>query len=56
MSRLSIGWQDLSKPNLSSREIEEIIDDWTPEPLVPPLTEEEMADAARMPVSFSPSF
>lgn len=42
--------KDLSKPNLSSREIEEIIDDWTPEPLVPPLTEEEMADAARMPV------
>ncbi|CAN0164209.1 unnamed protein product, partial [Laminaria digitata] len=42
--------KDLSKPNLSSREIEEIIDDWTPEPLVPPLTEEEMADAERMPV------
>eukprot|EP00904_Undaria_pinnatifida_P007593 jgi/Undpi1/3964/HiC_scaffold_16.g07332.m1 len=42
--------KDLSKPNLSSREIEEIIEDWTPEPLVPPLTEEEIADADRMPV------
>lgn len=42
--------QDLSKPNLSSREIDEIIEEWKPEPLVPPLTEEEIADAESMPV------
>ncbi|CAM9262449.1 unnamed protein product, partial [Ectocarpus sp. 6 AP-2014] len=42
--------KDLSKPNLSSREIDEIIDDWKPEPLVPPLTEEETSEAESMPV------
>lgn len=42
--------QGLSKPNLSSREIDEMIDDWTPEPLVPPLSEEEAAEAEAMPV------
>ncbi|CAM9597548.1 unnamed protein product, partial [Ectocarpus sp. 4 AP-2014] len=35
---------------LSSREIDEIIDDWKPEPLVPPLTEEETSEAESMPV------
>ncbi|CAM9515948.1 unnamed protein product [Pylaiella littoralis] len=40
----------LSKPNLSSREIDEIIEDWTPEPLVPPLSEQETAEAETMPV------
>lgn len=44
------GRQGLSKPNLSSREIDEMIDDWTPEPLVPPLSEEETAEAEAMPV------
>ena len=42
--------QGLSKPNLSSREIDEMIDDWTPEPLVPPLSEEETAEAEARPV------
>lgn len=45
-----MAWQGLSKPNLSSREIDEMIDDWTPEPLVPPLSEEETAEAEAMPV------
>ncbi|CAM9953210.1 unnamed protein product [Scytosiphon promiscuus] len=40
----------LSKPNLSSREIDEIIEDWKPEPLVPPLSEEEISEAENMPV------
>eukprot|EP00903_Cladosiphon_okamuranus_P006351 g6221.t1 len=40
----------LSKPNLSSREIDEMIEDWTPEPLVPPLSEEETAEAEAIPV------
>ncbi|CAN0174828.1 unnamed protein product, partial [Hapterophycus canaliculatus] len=37
--------------NLSSREIDEIIEDWKPEPLVPPLSEEEIFEAENMPVS-----
>lgn len=43
----------MSKPNLSSREMDEMIDDWTPEPLVPPLSEEQTTDAERMPVSLT---
>lgn len=43
--------QGPSKPNLSDREIDEIICEWKPEPLVPPLTNEETADASSMPVS-----
>ncbi|CAM9848591.1 unnamed protein product [Ascophyllum nodosum] len=39
-----------SKPNLSDREIDEILAEWKPEPLVPPLTEEEIADANSIPV------
>lgn len=42
--------QDPSKPNLSDKEIEEIIDDWTPEPLVPELTQEEQEQAENVPV------
>lgn len=43
--------QGPSQPNLSSREIAEIIDEWKPESLVPPLSEEEKMDAENIPVS-----
>lgn len=46
-----IALQGPSKPNLTEREMEEIIAEWTPEALVPALTEEEIADAGKMPVS-----
>lgn len=39
-----------SKPNLSSREIAEIIDEWKPEPLVRPLLEAEKLRAENIPV------
>lgn len=48
--------QGVSKPNLSSREMDEMIDDWTPEPLVPPLSEEQTADAESTPVRSLPRF
>ncbi|CAM9460064.1 unnamed protein product, partial [Choristocarpus tenellus] len=39
-----------AKPNLSEREMKELIEEWQPEPLVPPLSEEEMELAEDVPV------
>ncbi|KAG8857066.1 serine palmitoyltransferase component [Tulasnella sp. 330] len=40
---------------LSEKEVDELVDEWVPEPLVPPMDEDEYAELAAMPVIAGPS-
>ncbi|KAJ8072793.1 serine palmitoyltransferase component [Marasmius tenuissimus] len=41
--------------NFSEKEIDELVDEWTPEPLAPPLHEQEASDLAALPIVAGPN-